>query len=115
MVIFHEKNVGAYENSRILFELCNSKYIALCDGDDYWTDPLKLQKQIDFLESNSDYILCSANASVVNLTNKPFRSVYCHYNEDESFDQKQVLMGFYSPTLSMVFRNHLCILDAQSA
>lgn len=107
VAIFHDKNVGAYENSRILFESCNSKYIALCDGDDFWTDPLKLQKQIDFLESNADYILCSANASVDNLTNKSFRSVYCHYNEDKSFDQRQVLMGFYCPTLSMVFRNHL--------
>lgn len=39
----------------------NSKYIALCEGDDYWIDPLKLQKQVDFLDNNPEYILVHTN------------------------------------------------------
>lgn len=40
------------------------KYIALCEGDDYWIDPNKLQKQVDFLESNNDYFFVSANSEL---------------------------------------------------
>lgn len=50
-----EKNIGLIANYIRTIKECDGKYIAICDGDDYWIDPLKLQKQVDFLENNSEY------------------------------------------------------------
>ncbi|WP_417860776.1 glycosyltransferase [Winogradskyella sediminis] len=53
------------------FPRAKGKYIALCEGDDYWADPLKLQKQVDFLENNQDVNICFTRAHL--LKNEEFR------------------------------------------
>ena len=54
-MLAHQKNLGLTPNSIATQNACRGKYIALLDGDDYWTDPLKLQRQIEFLENHPEY------------------------------------------------------------
>ena len=56
-----EKNLGMLENFCDIARKCQGKYIAFCAGDDYWIDKYKLQKQVDFLESNPNYALVHTN------------------------------------------------------
>jgi glycosyltransferase involved in cell wall biosynthesis len=100
-----EKNLGAIPNFIQTLDACSGKYIAYCEGDDYWTDPYKLQKQVDFLEANLDYSLCFHNALVKHDGVKGKDHLFCDENVKEVTSIEDIIASWYIPSVSMVFRN----------
>ena len=94
------------ELNRILTSHMHGKYVALCEGDDYWTDPFKLQKQVDYLESHETVNICVHNAirtysdGKSELFNKDIKSGV--YNL-----RKCLHMGWFTPTASFLYRNNI--------
>lgn len=89
-----------------MYNVFNSEaeYIAFCEGDDYWIDKNKLQKQFDFLEKNKDFVLCTGNSNVLNQTTSKIEKKYCHWDKDQTFSPKRAIKEFYTPTHNIMFR-----------
>ncbi|MBO6606954.1 glycosyltransferase [Psychroserpens sp.] len=101
--IRHKENLGMYENFLFALNACESTYIALCEGDDYWTDPKKLQRQVDFLEANLDYEVCFTNIKVVDTDDKLVKKQLIPSHRKTTFKQRH--LPTWAPTLTRVFRN----------
>lgn len=80
--ISHNENIGMQNNFVSAFNLCDGKYIALCEGDDYWTDPLKLQKQVDFLEGNEEFSGCFHSTLIIDEVNSGEERIWRSYTKN---------------------------------
>ena len=79
------------------------KYIAFCEGDDYWTDPEKLQLQVDFLESHHDYSMCFHRAKKKYETDV-IAWIDCENIQDKDYDATDIFVNWTVPTASVLCR-----------
>ena len=105
-VRFSEKNLGCLGNSNRLFDGIQCEYFTLLDGDDVWLDEFHLQKQIDFLENNKDYVMCAANTQYLRNGVPAEMLISDEYlNKEYSFkEQLDNSIPYFHPSTTM-FRN----------
>lgn len=142
-IYFHKKNLFQQKNireSQVNPWRYNSKYEALCEGDDYWIDPLKLQKQVDFLDANPEYGMCYTKARVYNQERKNNERIYggpytdfnhiinvnpiptltvvaktdliLQYNQEIEPQKQRWLMGDYPMWLWFAYNSKIKFIDA---
>ncbi|MGB1451014.1 MAG: glycosyltransferase, partial [Marinirhabdus sp.] len=98
------KKHGRLYNFKDTLKNCTGKYIALLDGDDYWADPFKLQKQVLFLEANPGTVASYHNVDLVDEKGTVLQRNFIRDN-NSPINTVKILKGEIAPLCSVVFRN----------
>ena len=91
----------------------SSKYVAICEGDDYWTDPNKLQKQVDFLESHPEYSMCFHDVDIKAEKGRDWYNVFGKL-EDRDYTGLDNIKKWSVPTCSIVCRKEAYLKRPQN-
>lgn len=108
---YQQENLGMMPNFIWALKQAKGKYIAICDGDDYWLDPLKLSKQFTFLETNDAFSFCFHPAdNYLEKENKFIKIVDLDKHKDLTEANKKILfkrLGGSFPTSAAFFRTNM--------
>jgi len=101
----HEKNIGMMHNFAFALQQCQGKYIAICEGDDYWTDPHKVQKQVDVMEQHPDVVITYHDACKVDAEGNMLSEGMLPEKRKRDFSADELKTGIWVLTQSMCIRN----------
>lgn len=102
-ILANEVNLGISENMRLTLNECKGEYVAFCEADDYWTDPTKISKQVEFLERHKEYSMVFQNFKYVFEDGSPSKIAFDRESQDyefEDFVERRVVVA----TQTMLFR-----------
>jgi glycosyltransferase involved in cell wall biosynthesis len=105
----NKKNIGSkvtQKNFAKGFATLDGEYWALLEGDDYWTSPDKLQRQVDFLEANADFVICAHNTVKVyeDGSREPHRFLY-YGKKDDCDVYEAIMLRMFFHTTGVLYRN----------
>ncbi|WP_223033946.1 glycosyltransferase family 2 protein [Hanstruepera marina] len=103
----HDHNMGMMPNFIFALKRCQGQYIALCEGDDFWIDVNKLQKQVNYLDTNIDTVLCFHEVKVLMKNKKLVKDFITKVPKQYENIEDLARFGNYIHTPSVVFRNVL--------
>lgn len=102
-----------YMNHTYNFKRAEGKYLAICEGDDYWIDPYKLQKQVDYMEEHEDCSFCFTNGIIMDATSKQEERQFVPYSQtnaqyfdglSKTYTVGELALLDFIPTASFFFR-----------
>jgi len=103
-VAIHGRPTGRFQTVYSHF-MARGKYIAICEGDDYWTDPKKLQKQVGFLEENPECVLTHHDAHIVNARDEVVERSKLPNQDKRGYSREELIRSPYILTLSILCTN----------
>lgn len=104
-LLLPERNTGNFENFRRVLAACRGEYIALLEGDDYWTAPDKLAVQVELLRTHADWSACIHNVTVLNEQGIHAPQPFFETDPGPVFREADFAERNFVPTCSCVFRH----------
>jgi len=106
-LLFRARNLGNIRNLTDTLGACRGAYVALLDGDDFWTSANKLQTQAAYLDANPSFSSCAHNALMVDESAQSALGPYCPWQQSRAITLRRMLISDPVPTSSVMFRRGL--------
>ena len=102
--LFHHANLGMHDNFLHAFSACRGEYVALLEGDDYWTEPSKLRRQVELMDRQPLVAVCGHRVRVLDESEPERIELFPADNGRRTFSLEDILVANFLPTCSTMFR-----------